>query len=909
MRFPVWFLAVVLLFTVAACEKQKTPPAPADEPKAGAVTPPPAPATPGEPVAPAAPAPTLKPEELPALTAKQDRGLPDGVSPEVLAAARRVLTDPGDLPQLEVTVGEEKRALPLKHTHVSAEISGFVARVEVTQTYRNPLAKPIEAVYVFPLPENSAVDDMKIRIGERLIEAEIQRREDARRTYETARREGYTAALLEQERPNVFTQSIANMEPGKDIEVIIRYVQDLTYDAGEYEFVFPMVVGPRYIPGSPVEGKSGTGWSPDTDAVPDASRITPPIVGGGKRPGHDISIEVVIAPGLPVADFAVPTHAVEANQVDGAMVVELARKDSLPNRDFVLRFRADRPLPQGAVFAHQKKRGGFFSLVVQPPTLDVDELLGRRELIFVIDVSGSMSGRPLSMAKDAAREAIRKLRPVDTFNVITFAGQTAKAFPAPRPANTSNIREAVGFVDEATAGGGTYLANAVEAALSPEIHDGRNRFVVFLTDGYVGNEAQIHTMVRELVKSFREKGQRARAFGFGIGSSTNRHLLDGIGQAGDGAAVYLTTREDPQRAVQKAFRMIDHPVLTDVRIDWGSLEVKDTYPEQLPDLLASRPLIVHGRYEGSGSATVTVSGEAEGKRIEVPITVTLPEHEAKNGVLETLWARSRIESLQRRLWDGPDPTVVETITALGLDYRLVTAYTSFVAVDRSKKVGDGDPEKIVQPVAAPEGVDLTMAAPPAAMAYGGGSMAPKMKMSVGKGGLGRSRPHTSRPAAVRLQAMEVASSPPPVAAAPAPEPSEPTTEETADEAASATEKPRDSAHEKPGAKLRAKVILVEVKSGGTYDEAALGRRIRSRVGAFRACYERRLKETPTLTGTIELRWVIDAQGRVTPVQIVSDGVGDPELARCLKMRLRTLRFPAPGDGPVTVRVTLTFSLS
>ena len=460
------------------------------------------------------PAAKLAPAELPGLPDGVDRGLPEAVDPALADDLRRVMTEPGRIPQLEIDVDGEKRALPLEHTHVSAELSGFVARVEVTQTYRNPLTEPIEAVYVFPLPENSAVDDMKIRIGERLIEAEIQRRAEARATYEAARREGYTAALLEQERPNVFTQSIANMEPGKEIEVVIRYVQDLSYDSGEYEFVFPMVVGPRFFPpGTPTGDKSGEGWARDTDAVPDASRVSPPIMGGGRRTGHDISVEVVLADGLDVQDFRVPTHEVKAAQVDDALVIELANGETIPNRDFVLRYAVGEDAPHGALYAHRDPKsgkGGFFSLVLQPPELDVDELLGRRELIFVIDVSGSMYGRPLAMAKDAARQAIRRLRPVDTFNVITFSGATAKAFPAPREGNTTNIREGLDFIEKARAGGGTMLANAVAEALKTDVADGRNRTVVFLTDGYVGNEREIHAMTSRFVKELAAKGQKAR---------------------------------------------------------------------------------------------------------------------------------------------------------------------------------------------------------------------------------------------------------------------------------------------------------------------------------------------------------------------------------------------------------------
>src|SRR5262245_40086101 len=288
-----------------------------------------------------------------------------------------VRTDPGELPELRLAT-DRKKTLPLEHTHVRARLSGFVGEVEVAQTFSNSSDEPIEVVYVFPLPENSAVDRMKMVIGPRVIEAEIQRREEARALYEQAKGEGFTAALLEEERPNVFTQSVANVAPHSKIDVVIHYVQDLTYDAGEYEFVFPMVVGPRYLPGTPVEGpQRGTGTYADTDRVPDASRVSPPYVGKGERSGHDISIEVVADAGIAVGDFEVPTHEVTARRpADGTLRLTLAEKSSIPNRDFVLRYRAVGEEPRAALFTSSGARGKFFSLVVHPPALDVRRLVG-----------------------------------------------------------------------------------------------------------------------------------------------------------------------------------------------------------------------------------------------------------------------------------------------------------------------------------------------------------------------------------------------------------------------------------------------------------------------------------------------------------------------------------------------------
>lgn len=621
-----------------------------------------------------------------------------------------VLTDPGELPVLKVA-SDGMKPLPLQHTDVKATITGFTAEVQVKQTYTNPYDRVIEATYIFPLPENAAVYSMKMVIGDRRIEAVVKEREAARRTYERARREGYSAALLEQERPNVFTQSVANIEPKKTIDVVIRYVQDLTYDAGEYELVFPMVVGPRYIQGAPLDkAPSGTGTYADTAAVPDASRVTPPVLGKGERSGHDISLEVVASPEGAVSRFEVPTHAVTSEKLDGgALRVRLDRKDTLPNRDFVLRYRVAGEKPKAILYATGKDEG-HFSLIVQPPSLDIGTLVGKRELVFVVDVSGSMHGTPLALCKAAMRDALVRMRPVDTFNVITFAGATGKAFARPRPANDAAIRDALDYVDRLSAGGGTEMLDAVAAALSPDVEEGRHRYVFFLTDGFVGDEDQILSATKGFVSAIERGGQRARVFGFGTGSSVNRMLIEGLGREGKGVSVYATSREDPERAVNRFYRYIDRSVLRDVQIAFGSLRAREVFPAELPDLFASHPLVVHGRWSGSLAGPVVVKAKGANGPVEIPVTIARAPMDDGWPIQDLLWARSKIAWLERGLWEpGQASSAKDQITQLGALHHLVTRFTSFVAVDSSRKVGSGAPVHVVQPVETPEGVDAEMA--------------------------------------------------------------------------------------------------------------------------------------------------------------------------------------------------------
>ncbi len=623
-------------------------------------------------------------------------------------AAFPVFTEPGDLPSLVVARAGVKAgegdALPLKETRVSAKLREFSAEVEVTQRYENPHATPIEAIYVFPLPENSAVSRMQMTVGDRVIEAKIDERDAARKTYERAKREGFAAALLEQERPNVFTQSVANIEPQKSIEVTVRYVQDLSYDSGIYEFVFPLVIGPRFMQGAPVSGpQTGSGIAHDTTMVNDASRVSPPYIGKGERSGRNVKLEILADPALALSGYEAVSHQVDARKDESGLVrISLSEKDNIPNRDFVLRYRVAGEKPRATLLMSPDETG-FFSLAIDPPNLPVDELVGRREIVFVVDISGSMAGQPLALCKEAMRIALGKIRPVDTFNVITFAGSTARAFESARPANDANVRLAMSFVERMRAGGGTMMLDAVATALSPNVAEGRGRYVFFLTDGFVGVEDQIIKSTRSFVSEMEKKGQRAKVFGFGVGSAPNRALLDGLSREGKGVPVYAGTREDPARAVNQFFRYIDRSVLRDVSVDWGGAKVSEVLPAELPDLFASHPLIVHGKIAGKPSRPPVVHATSASGPIQIPVEIVAAKKQDKREVLGLLWARSKVAVLDADFASG-DPSARATITKLGKDFGLVTRFTSFVAVDNSRRVGDGEIKQVVQPHERPEGM-------------------------------------------------------------------------------------------------------------------------------------------------------------------------------------------------------------
>ncbi len=619
-----------------------------------------------------------------------------GVSP---AAASQAVTQ-GSLLSLD-SQGRPQAACPLKHTDVKAEITGFLARVTVTQEFSNPFQDKIEAVYTFPLPQNSAVDDMTMLVGSRTVRGKIKRREEARSIYEAARAAGHVAGLLDQERPNIFTQSIANIMPGEQVKITISYVETLKYEEGAYEFSFPMVVGPRYIPGQPV-GKQGGGWAPDTNRVPDASRITPPVARPGTRAGHDISLEVALDAGVALDTVQSSSHEVTVERPNlHAAVVRLKDKDVLPNKDFVLKYDVAGRKINDAVLAHRAARGGFFTLILQPPERVAAQDVSPKELVFVLDTSGSMSGFPIEKAKETMKLALDGLNPQDTFNLITFSGDTRILFPEPVPATRENLGKAQEFLAGTHGSGGTEMMKAIRAALDPSDAQDHIRVVCFMTDGYVGNDMEIIAEV--------QKHPNARVFAFGVGNSVNRFLLDKMAQYGRGEVEYVGLNDEGPAAARRFHERVRNPLLTDIGVDWGGLAVTDIYPKRIPDLFGAKPVIIHGRYTAPGAGVVRLRGRMAGREFARDLRVTLPASERQHDVLASLWARTRIDDLMGQDYGGMQSGTTRTdlrdaITQLGLDYRLMTQFTSFVAVEEMTVTDGGQPRRVEVPVEIPEGV-------------------------------------------------------------------------------------------------------------------------------------------------------------------------------------------------------------
>ncbi|MCB9895401.1 MAG: PDZ domain-containing protein [Planctomycetes bacterium] len=602
--------------------------------------------------------------------------------------------------ELEARRGTETLGVfPLKHTDVKARVSGTLAGTTVTQTFTNPYTEVIEAVYTFPLPGDSAINDFVMQVGERRIVGLVRPREEAVKAYNEAKARGKTATLMTQNRANVFTQNVANIEVGGTVKICITYYQTLKYENGRFEYVFPLTLGPRYQSGST---KHEVAPDADRDGTDDPEEFEVHALPPGMRSGMDLDMQVEIDAGLPidVTRLQCVTHECGVQMTNaGSAIIQLTKADAVPNRDFVLRWGIAGKAPSVGLLTHGDERGNFLNLQIQPQLDPADTDVTPREMTFILDVSGSMSGVPSQMSRDVIRKVLDHMKPDDIFNIVYFAGSNGQLFDAPRANTPENIQAAKDFLALSSAGGGTEMLAGLQRALTAE-HDLRHlQIYTFLTDGYISGE-------NEIFKTIDEQGQDARFFGFGIGSSVNRLLIDGIAEHGKGKAIYCLPRdgEYAEGAVEEFYSAIDMPVLCDIEIDWNEIVVDSVYPSKLNDLFAAQPLSLQATYSGSGKKTIYVNGRVGARRVSIPVELNL-EKPGNNPAIAAIWARSRIADLSNRLLSSEgDRNLVDDITKTALEYNLISKYTSFIAIDESRVVGDGSPVKVLQPVEMPEGV-------------------------------------------------------------------------------------------------------------------------------------------------------------------------------------------------------------
>ncbi len=590
---------------------------------------------------------------------------------------------------------EKEIPLPLKHTDVKGQISGYIATVDVTQQFHNPYDEKIEAVYVFPLPQNAAVNEFIMVIGERRIRGIIRERKEAEEIYRQARKQGYVASLLTQERPNIFTQKVANIEPGKNIDVNIKYFNTLAYMDGWYEFVFPMVVGPRFNPPGYTDGVGAVARGKDGIS---GQRTEVQYLKPGERSSHDIAITVDVDAGVKIEEVKCTNHVVKKTFTSPEkLTVELSSLDSIPNKDFVLRYKVAGKTVKSALVTHRDKRGGFFTLMLYPPESLSYLKRAPMEMIFVMDCSGSMNGKPIAKSKQAVIRALRKLQPDDTFQVIRFSNNASQFGPDPVPATPANIRRAIRYVENLRGSGGTMMIEGIKAALDFKHDPHRFRLVSFMTDGYIGNEIEILAAIHQRLGA-------SRIFSFGVGSSVNRYLLDRMAKLGKGAVAYIGLDESAGEVVDLFYERISHPALADVTIDWGEMQVTDMFPGRICDLFVGRPVIITGRFRGNSKTTIHVTGTVGDLTQDIAIPVNLDDTAATHKGIACVWARKKIETLSNQATYDNNPDLPGEIKQVALEYGLMSAYTAFIAVDSSRKTTGDHGITVAVPVPVPDGV-------------------------------------------------------------------------------------------------------------------------------------------------------------------------------------------------------------
>ena len=575
----------------------------------------------------------------------------------------------------------------LKDTRVDVSVMGVIAEITVTQVYSNMGGTPVHGTYIFPGSTTAAVHGMKMTIGERVVTAKIKEKEAARKTYETAKKQGKNASLLEQKRPNVFSMEVANIMPGDTIELELKYTELLIPENGTYEFVYPTVVGPRYSTLSSATAPKSEQW------------VQNPYLKQGSDPRTGFAISVSVAAGMPIQEIGSTTHDIDVQFADDSRAaVKLAGQgDFGGDRDFILHYRLSGRQIAAGLIVQEGPDENFFLLMTQPPKRVDPAMLPPREYLFVIDVSGSMSGYPLDTAKLLVKDLITALQPQDTFNMMFFAGGSEVMAQTSVPATPANISRAMSMIDRSDGGGGTELRKAMNRAMNLPKQEGVSRTMAVITDGYINAEREVFELIQQNLV-------HTNVFAFGIGSSVNRYLIEGMAKSGQGEPFIVTRANEARAAAEKFTRYVSSPILTDIAVNFEGLDVYDVEPPAQPDLFADRPIVMYGKWRGEATGLATISGRngAGGYTRKIPVGGAVSN--GKTDALNYLWARSRIA----RMSDfTPKPNSNDNraeIVSLGLKYNLLTPFTSFVAVDEIVRNPNGTGTDVKQPLPLPKHV-------------------------------------------------------------------------------------------------------------------------------------------------------------------------------------------------------------
>ena len=573
---------------------------------------------------------------------------------------------------------------PLKETDVTVNISGVIADVVIKQKYYNGGTRPINARYIFPASTRAAVHSMKMIIGEEVIVAQVKERQAAQQEFDKANKEGMSASLVKQQRPNVFSMNVANILPNDTIDIELRYTELLVPTEKIYEFVYPTVVGPRY-------SNQPEATAPETDLW-----VKNPYLEEDQVSQTSFNISLSISTGIALQEIVCTSHETDViwKSESVATILLVAPEDFGGNRDFIVRYRLAGQEIASGLLLFEGQEENFFLLMVQPPERIKPADIPPREYIFVVDVSGSMHGFPLNTAKKLLKNLIGNLRAVDRFNVVLFAGGSRLMSPSSLPATRENIRKAIRIIDRQQGGGGTELRSALQKALSLPRSESFSRTTMVVTDGYIAAERDVFHLIQNNLN-------RTNVFSFGIGSSVNRYLIEGMARAGQGEPFIVTKPQEAQGEAERFRTYVGAPTLTNIAVKYDGFETYDIEPPAIPDLFAERPLVVFGKWRGKPEGTIELAGlGGAGEYIQtIPVAETKPLK--MNRALRYLWARTRIARISDYSLGRRNREDEFEITNLGLTYNLLTRYTSFIAVHEAVRNSEPQSEDVTQPLPLP----------------------------------------------------------------------------------------------------------------------------------------------------------------------------------------------------------------
>lgn len=576
--------------------------------------------------------------------------------------------------------------VPLKASKTKVQISGTIAHVQITQTYQNKGLTPIEAKYIFPMSTQAAVHKMQMTIGDRIVNAKIFEKQEAQRVYDQALSQGKRAAKLDQERPNVFKMNLGNIMPNDQITIDVYYTELLIPVNGAYQFVAPGVVGPRF-----------TGENSANE-----DNFNMPYTRKGIADSFQFDINVSINAGMIIQNINSNTHEVNINYPDAKSAkIFLSKNNENPsNRDFILNYSLRGNKIQSGLLLYEHKDENFFAYLMEPTNKIKFKEIPSREYLFIVDVSGSMNGYPLEVSKELMRNLLCNLRETDTFNVQLFASSSTNFSPIPVTVTGENIEAAIRFLSEGQGGGGTQLLSALKHAYQlPRKDMSSARSMIVITDGYVSVE-------KEAFELIQNKMDQANVFTFGIGSSVNRYLIEGMAKVSQSESFIATSKEEAQKVAKDFKNYIATPLLTQVKIKTKGFEMYDIAPVTIPDVFAARPVVIYGKYKGKPEGKIIVTGYQGKKRFKQEFNVTKENVSKTNKALRYLWARKKISELDdyKKLFNED---VKKQVIDLGLQYNLATQYTSFVAVDENIVNNNGKSKTIKQPLPMPQHVENT----------------------------------------------------------------------------------------------------------------------------------------------------------------------------------------------------------